>query len=142
MSRKPNLSAWNVLIVDDDLPSLALTKTVLAQYKANVHVAASGSEALSLLGNMPRPIVILADIWMPHMSGFVLLEEVRHRPSLTNIPVIAVTALAMVGDREHILSAGFDGYISKPYRVPTLVYDIIDIIIFYIDVYGFHLFTP
>lgn len=125
MARRLNLSTWNVLVVDDDPPSVSLIQEVLVRYKAHVYTAESGTEALSRLEQMPHPTVILCDVWMPHMSGYVLLEKMSGLSFLRGVPVIAVTAQAMLGDRERILAAGFNGYISKPFCVDTFVDEII-----------------
>src|SRR5579859_3781371 len=125
MSRRPNLSNWYILAVDDDALSLALVRDVLARYKAKVYTATSGADALALLRGMPRPTVILCDVLMPEMDGFALLEALRADNALLSVPVIAVTAQAMPAERERILAAGFDGYISKPFSVLTFVHDLI-----------------
>ncbi len=128
MARRLNLSTWNVLVVDDDPPSVSLIKEVFAHYKANVYAAESGIEALYQLKQMPSPTVILCDVWMPHMDGYVLLEKMRSLSSLSGVPIIAVTAQAMLGDQERILAAGFDGYISKPFQIDLFVPEIFMIV--------------
>src|SRR5579859_836612 len=124
-TRNPNLSKWYILAVDDDPPSLALVQDMLARYKAKVYTATSGTDALALLRAMPRPTVILCDVVMPLVDGFALLDTLRANKAIQSVPIIAVTALAMSGEREQILAAGFDGYISKPFSVLTFVHDLI-----------------
>ena len=126
MTSKLNLSKWNILVVDDDAPSISLIEAVFKPHKAHIYSAASGNEALEKLKNMPCPKLILCDIQMYPMDGYILRDRIRETPSFIHTPIIAVTAQALNGDRERILAAGFDGYISKPYHVATFVYDIID----------------
>lgn len=125
MMKRLNLSKWAVLVVDDDLPSLQLVKDILSRYQADVDTSASGAEALVRLSHMPTPAVILCDVAMPQMDGYVLLEKLRAQESLRRTPFLAVTAQAMLGDRERILAAGFDGYISKPFTVRKFLEEVI-----------------
>lgn len=74
---------------------------------------------------MPTPQVILCDVAMPYMDGYVLLEKLRAQESLSRTPILAVTAQAMLGDKERILAAGFDGYISKPFMVRKFLEEIV-----------------
>jgi CheY-like chemotaxis protein len=90
-------------------------KTVLALLgdKGIILEAYDGPEALDL-AQKHRPDLILLDIALPRMDGFTVLERIREDETLKHIPVIALTASAMKGDREEILARGFDGYLSKP----------------------------
>jgi len=88
-----------------------------------VHTAMSGEEGLALLKSV-RPTVLLLDIQMPRMNGWDMLKAVRAVPDHAQLPVIAVTAYAMDGDRERILAAGFDGYIAKPFNVMVIIQEI------------------
>ncbi len=115
--------SWRVLIVDDEPDNLGVSKAVLDFHGATTYVARDGKEGLDLLSQI-MPTVVLLDLSMPQMDGWQLLKEIRATPRLAHLPVIAVTAHAMQGDRERVLQAGFDGYIPKPYRVATLVQDV------------------
>jgi CheY-like chemotaxis protein len=118
-----NLSDWNVLIVDDEPDNVGLMELVLSHHNATVRTAASGVESLQLMVQ-EMPTLMLVDIQMPHMSGLELLGKVRENESWRNIPVIAVTAHAMMGDSERFIAAGFDGYIPKPINAMNLVDEI------------------
>lgn len=77
--KRLDLSRWAVLVVDDDLPSLQLVKDILSRNQANVYTAASGAEAMVRLAHMPTPQVILCDVAMPRMDGYMLLDKLRNR---------------------------------------------------------------
>jgi two-component system, cell cycle response regulator DivK len=118
------LSSWNVLAVDDEPDSLEVLAEVLMMHDVNVKTAASGQEALTLLQKF-QPTLVITDLSMPGMDGYQLLHKIRHMEGRASTPVIALTAHAMTGDKERILSAGFNGYVSKPLRLATLVSDIL-----------------
>ncbi|MEP7293718.1 MAG: response regulator [Chloroflexota bacterium] len=115
-----DLSDWNVLIVDDEPDNRGVLEFVLTTYNAAVRTAASAQQCLDIMEEK-APTLLLADIQMAGMSGIELLAKVREREDWRAIPVIAITAFAMPGDRERILAAGFNGYISKPLSVMQLV---------------------
>ncbi|MCZ2152404.1 MAG: response regulator [Bryobacterales bacterium] len=108
-----------VLIVDDDPMSRELMKDALSVLEFQLFTASDGLEGLQVLENL-QPDVMLVDIQMPHMDGFEFLTKVRAIPKLASVPVVAVTAYAMVNDSSRILQHGFDQYLSKPVPVKTL----------------------
>lgn len=120
MSNTDQIANWEVLIVDDDLGTREVIAHTLSFYGATVHTANNGTEGLDLLKHI-SPTMILLDLTMPEMDGWNMFEEVRRNPDLAHIPVIAVTAHAMVGDRERVLNSGFDHYIAKPFTMQTLL---------------------
>ena len=101
-----------VLVVEDNPDNLLTIRAVLEGI-CRIETAENGLEAISQ-ARYHLPDLILMDLALPLMDGFTALEEIRKDASLTRIPVLAVTASAMTGDRENILARGFDGYISKP----------------------------
>lgn len=113
-------STWTALIVEDDPDNLDLIWRVLTFNRAIVHVAHNGSQSLEILSRL-KPTFVLMDLSMPHMDGWTTLKQIRATAECASVPVIAVTAHAMKGDRERVLAFGFDGYISKPFQVTTLV---------------------
>jgi CheY-like chemotaxis protein len=119
----PAAAGWVVLIIDDVPDNLLVLTTALKYHGAEVHTATSGEEGLALLKSL-RPTVLLLDIQMPRMNGWDMLRAVRAIPDHAQLPVIAVTAYAMDGDRERILAAGFDGYIAKPFNVLVIIQEI------------------
>lgn len=118
---------WTVLIVDDTMDNLIVAKTVLKFHGATVYTAMNGEEGLKILQEV-TPTVILLDIRMPTMDGWTMFRLVRENPAINHIPIIAVTAYAMLSDREEILAAGFDGYISKPFDISQFIIDIEDVV--------------
>ena len=101
-----------VLVVEDD-PDNLLTMLAVLEDDYRIETAENGLEALSQ-ARRHLPDLILMDLALPLMDGFTALEEIRKDEALTRIPVLAVTASAINGDRANILARGFDGYISKP----------------------------
>ncbi|MBL0727510.1 response regulator [Piscinibacter sp. HJYY11] len=105
-----------VLIVDDNPINLELASLVLKTSGFEVATADGAQSALRALAQR-RPDVLLLDIQMPHVDGLALLGQLRADASMAGLVVVAFTAYAMKGDRERLLAAGCDGYISKPIEV-------------------------
>jgi CheY-like chemotaxis protein len=122
-----DVSSWRLLVVDDEKDNVGLIKLVMEFHQVTVWTASSGEECLQLL-ERETPNMLLVDIRMPGMTGFELLQRLRQHPIWPEITVIAVTAQAMQGDRERIINAGFDGYISKPISAMTLIDDLCAIV--------------
>lgn len=108
-----------ILYVEDNPDNRMLIRRVLAADGFTVHEAASASEALAKLQTL-RPDLILMDINMPEMDGYTLTAHIRELPHLGSIPIIALTANVMKGDKEKSLQAGCDGYIQKPIDIDTI----------------------
>ena len=113
-------NGWVILIVDDHPDNIAIAKTALEFYGAEVHIAMNGAEGLAFLDSI-RPTAILLDLSMPVMSGWEMFEKLRDYQDISGVPIIAVTAHAMDNDRKRVLQAGFDCYISKPYDIHALI---------------------
>jgi two-component system cell cycle response regulator len=103
----------NMLIIEDNAANLELMTYLLDAFGHGVRVACDGVEGLEAIG-AELPDVIICDVQLPRMDGFAVARHLKGDPALRTIPLVAVTALAMVGDRDRILAAGFDGYIAKP----------------------------
>lgn len=108
-----------ILIVDDDPMSRELLTDALDSREYRVIAVEDGMEGLRVLEDL-RPAVMLVDIQMPYMDGFEFLTKVRETPRFATVPMVAVTAYAMVNDATRILKYGFDQYLSKPVPVKTL----------------------
>jgi two-component system cell cycle response regulator DivK len=109
-----------VMIVDDNDLNLKLLRDVLHFEGYRTVEARTGAAALALAADQP-PDVVLMDIGLPDQSGLEALRGLRADPGTRTTPVLAVTASAMVGDRERFIAAGFDDYLAKPIRTRELV---------------------
>ncbi len=118
----PSVDGWltkTIMIVDDNPVSRELIRDALEGRAYHVVEAVNGVEALARIQDT-SPDLVLMDIQMPIMDGYSALQEIRNDPSHSRLPVVAMTAYAMLGDREKAISAGFDGYLAKPINVTTL----------------------
>jgi CheY-like chemotaxis protein len=119
-SAKP-LSGKRVLIVDDDMRNIFALATVLEEHGMDIVWADNGREAINRVANDPGIQVVLMDIMMPEMDGMATMKEIRKLPQGRNLPMIAVTAKAMKGDREKCIEAGAWDYLAKPVNTPDLL---------------------
>jgi two-component system cell cycle response regulator DivK len=108
-----------VLVVEDNDDNRALVVKVLGRQGYRVLEATSGEQALEVAAR-ERPDLVLMDLNLAGMSGFDATRRLKADPELARVPVVALTAYAMVGDRERALEAGCDGYLSKPVDVRKL----------------------
>jgi CheY-like chemotaxis protein len=108
-----------ILIVDDKATSRELLRTVLERQEFTVAEAADGEEALRQ-ARAEIPDLILLDLQMPVRNGYEVLTELRQDPRFATLPIIALTASAMQGDRERALAAGFTAYLTKPVTLAHL----------------------
>lgn len=113
-------SKRKILIIDDDNRNIFALKAVLKSKGYECLSAISGEEGLQLLAEQKDVAVVLMDMMMPGMDGYEAIAKMNEHPELRSIPVIAVTAQAMVGDRERCLNAGAVGYVAKPINVDSL----------------------
>ncbi|MCB8963493.1 MAG: response regulator [Bacteroidales bacterium] len=117
-----DLSNANVLLVEDNLINQKIVILSLKKIVKNIEVANNGKEALDKFGTSKYDIILM-DIQMPIMNGYVTTKKIREIESSTNshTPIIAITANALLGDREECISAGMDDYISKPFQIEVLI---------------------
>jgi CheY-like chemotaxis protein len=108
-----------VLVAEDNPVNRELLRELLENRGYDVVEAPDGREALRII-EQTHPDILLLDIGMPVLDGFAVMRKIRENPSLATLPVLAVTAYAMQGDRENVLNAGFDGYLSKPINARDL----------------------
>ena len=106
-------SSLRVLLVEDNKVNQALGVALLAREGHRTDVAGNGLEAIEMIGRSSYDLVLM-DLQMPEMDGFAATQAIRARLGLSDLPIIAVTANAMKGDRERCLQAGMNDYISKP----------------------------
>jgi two-component system, cell cycle response regulator DivK len=108
-----------VLVAEDNPVNRELLRELLENRGYSVIEACNGQEVLDMV-EQSQPDLLLLDIGMPVLDGFAVVRKIRENPSLATLPVLAVTAYAMRDDRDNILNAGFDGYLSKPINARDL----------------------
>jgi CheY-like chemotaxis protein len=110
-----------VLIVDDDVRNIFALTSGLERHKLTVIHAEGGKAGIELLQQTPDVDLVLMDIMMPEMDGYQTTRAIREMPQFRNLPIIALTAKAMKGDREKCIQAGASDYIPKPIVLEELV---------------------
>ncbi|SFB92177.1 response regulator [Massilia yuzhufengensis] len=109
-----------ILIIEDNPANVELMAFLLTAYGHTPISAPDGARGIAE-ARAQRPDLVACDVNLPGMNGFAVLATLKAEPALAEVPVLAVTALAMAGDREKVLAAGFDGYISKPIEPESFV---------------------
>ncbi len=120
LSGNADAGAKTVLIVEDNPLNMTLFKEILELHGYLTVAAADGDSGLAL-ARTKRPDVILMDIQLPNMSGFEVIRHLKQDPNLQSIPVVAVTAHAMVGDESTVRLAGCEEYLTKPVSIERLL---------------------
>jgi len=115
------LTGRKVLVIDDDIRNIFSLASALEEYGVDLSYAESGRAGLEILDGRADMDVVLVDIMMPDMDGYETIREIRSRPGSTEIPIVAVTAKAMKGDRQKCIQAGASDYVSKPVDIDHLV---------------------
>jgi CheY-like chemotaxis protein len=117
----PELAGAKILIVDDDIRNIYSLTSVLESHDVEVLHAERGRDGILILEQTPGIDVALIDIMMPEMDGYETMQQIRKQPDLASLPLIAVTAKAMKGDRQKCLDAGASDYIAKPVDIELLL---------------------
>jgi CheY-like chemotaxis protein len=115
------LAGKNILVVDDDVRNLFALTTAFEKYSINTITAESGQEAINILNENTHVDIVLMDIMMPEMDGYETTQKIRREHKNSSLPIIAVTAKAMKGDREKCIEAGASDYITKPVKIDQLL---------------------
>jgi CheY-like chemotaxis protein len=110
-----------VLVVDDDVRNIFALNSLLERHGMNVVTATNGHDAISMLDDHPDVSLILTDVMMPEMDGYETMRRIREIPAFRRLPIIALTAKAMKGDREKCLQAGASDYVAKPVNTEQLL---------------------
>jgi CheY-like chemotaxis protein len=120
-STDPALAGKKVLVVDDDIRNIFALTSILEQYGVDVVYAENGRDGIELLKNTSGIDGVLMDVMMPEMDGFQAMQAIRSMRKFRTLPIIAVTAKAMKGDREKCIEAGASDYITKPVDTEQLI---------------------
>ncbi len=118
---KEILRGRKVLVVDDDARNIFALTSLLENHEIEVISATNGRQAIDILKNTPDLSMVLMDIMMPEMDGYETMREIRSAPNFRTLPILALTAKAMKGDREKCLDAGASDYIAKPVNTDQLL---------------------
>jgi CheY-like chemotaxis protein len=122
-----SLQNWKVLVVDDQRDNLDLAAAILRTRGAEVVVVDNGPDALSILDDFDATVILL-DLAMPEMDGWEMIKAIRENKHTSHIPVIAFSVRLSMSDSQKAKAAGFNGYISKPFTIPQLVDQILEIV--------------
>jgi CheY-like chemotaxis protein/signal transduction histidine kinase/HAMP domain-containing protein len=120
-SSDEDLVGRTALLVDDDARNIFALSSVLERRGMKVLTATTGKEAISLIESTPELAIVLMDIMMPEMDGYRTMQVIREKPSFRRLPIVALTAKAMKGDREKCLAAGASDYLAKPVNTEQLL---------------------
>ena len=115
------LAGKKVLVVDDDVRNLFAITTVFERYNIDIITAESGKEAIDLMNESKDIEMVLMDIMMPEMDGYETIQKIRRENKNNTLPIIAVTAKAMKGDRQKCIEAGASDYITKPLKMDQML---------------------
>ncbi len=115
------LKGKTVLIADDDVRNIFSLTKALEKHNMNIVSAMDGKDALKILDDNPSVDIVLMDMMMPEMDGYESTSQIRRNPKYKQLPILAVTAKAMMGDREKCIKAGASDYISKPVDLDQLI---------------------
>jgi CheY-like chemotaxis protein len=116
-----DLQGKKVLVVDDDVRNIFALSSVLERRGMTVLTADTGKEAISTIESTPNLAIVLMDIMMPEMDGYQTMQVIRQNPAFQRLPIVALTAKAMKGDREKCLDAGASDYLAKPVNTEQLL---------------------
>lgn len=120
--------AKKIVIVEDNPFNMELVHDILAIKGYDIYEAVDAEQGLEIIARV-KPDLVLMDIQLPGMDGIEATRLIKSQESTKNIPVVAVTANAMKGDREEIISQGFDDYISKPIELTALIEKVAEILL-------------
>ena len=120
-SSDEDLVGRTVLLVDDDARNIFALSSLLERRGMKVLTATTGAEAIDFIETTPDLALVLMDIMMPEMDGYQTIGQIRTRPNFRRLPIVALTAKAMKGDREKCLEAGASDYLAKPVNTEQLL---------------------
>lgn len=119
--QEPVLAGKKILIVDDDIRNIFALTSILEEQQMEVVFAENGRKGIAMLQSMPDINAVLMDIMMPEMDGYETMHAIRQESQFRSLPIVALTAKAMKGDREKCIGAGASDYITKPVDAEQLL---------------------
>ena len=122
------LKDWTFVIVEDEPDNFAVASFILEYFGATIYSANDGQEGLSVIQST-KPDVVISDLSMPVMDGWEMIYRLKIDPVTRNIPVIALTAHAMNGDRERAMTKGFTNYLTKPLTADTFIDQLVQLLL-------------
>lgn len=122
------LKGWDIVVIDDEEDSLMVAQVILDEYGASTHTASNGEEGLTVMRKV-KPKFVISDLSMPVLDGWGVISKMLSDSELKEIPAIALTAHAMVGDRQRAIAAGYHNYLTKPLTVETFIQDLVNLLI-------------
>lgn len=122
------LKDWDIVVIDDEPDSLEVARYILDFYGANVYTATNGREGVAMVEQV-HPRFVISDLSMPEMDGWEFLKELKTASHTQDVPVIALTAHAMIGDRERAMAAGFHNYLTKPLTANTFMDELLTLLL-------------
>lgn len=130
MSKIPDnlLAGWDIVVVDDEPDSLEVARYILDFYSARVHTSGNATEGFDLIRRV-QPRFVISDLSMPQVDGWGLIARLKEDVATRDIPIIALTAHAMPGNRERAIAAGFQNYLTKPLTADTFMDQLIQLLI-------------
>jgi CheY-like chemotaxis protein len=117
----PLLAGRKLVVIDDDIRNIFSLTSALEEHGVELHYGESGRSGIEILQRLPDADAVLVDIMMPGMDGYQTIQEIRAMPGMADLPIIAVTAKAMKGDRRKSIDAGASDYVAKPVDIDQLV---------------------
>ena len=122
------LQGWDIVVIDDEPDSLEVARYIHAYYGSNVFTAINGIDGIALVEKV-KPRFVISDLSMPEMDGWEFVNVLKTAASTKDIPVIALTAHAMKGDRDRAIATGFHSYLSKPLTVSTFMDELLKLLL-------------
>lgn len=127
MTKEQRLAGWRVVLVEDDPNSLNIMERLLGFHGATIYSALNGELGLAA-ARQEVPDFIVTDLSMPVMDGWTMIQRLREDPTTQNIPIVTLTAHAMIEDRERAMALGANHYLTKPLNARTFIDELIPLL--------------
>jgi len=122
------IEGWTIVVVDDEDDSLMVAEVILQAYGATVYTGVNGKEGFEVIQRV-KPRLVISDLSMPVLDGWGLISLLKGNRAYHDLPVIALTAHAMIGDRERAIANGFHDYLTKPLTVDSFMGNLLNLLL-------------